>query len=140
MTLKTLINRYAAFAVIAITANLATQRLILQFGESGVHFAKAVGAGTIVGLIIKYTLDKRWIFYNSETGVRNHRRKLFLYAAMVMVTTVTFWGSETVFWLVWQTSMMREIGAIAGLSIGYAVKYNLDWRFVFVDQQLMVSI
>jgi putative flippase GtrA len=59
---------------------------------------------------------------------------------MGLVTTVTFWGSETVFWLVWQTSMMCEIGAIVGLSIGYAVKYNLDRRFVFVDQQLMVSI
>jgi putative flippase GtrA len=140
LTLKTLIYRYAAFAVIAITANLATQRLILQFGDSGVHFAKALGAATIVGLLIKYTLDKRWIFYDLETDVRNHKQKFFLYAAMGLVTTVTFWGSETVFWLVWQTSMMCEIGAIVGLSIGYAVKYNLDRRFVFVDQQLMVSI
>ena len=48
MTLQTLILRYAAFAVVATIANLATQRLVLQFGDTGGYFAAAVGAGTIV--------------------------------------------------------------------------------------------
>ena len=26
---------------------------------------------------------------------------------------------------------MREIGAILGLTVGYVIKYNLDYRFVF---------
>ena len=57
MTLQTLILRYAAFAVVATVANLATQRAVLQSGDTGIHFAAAVGAGTIVGLVIKYILD-----------------------------------------------------------------------------------
>ena len=120
-------------------ANLATQRVVLQFGETGIHFAGAVGAGTVVGLIIKYILDKRWIFYDLGTGVTNHGRKFSLYTAMGLVTTAIFWGMETAFWVIWQTDIMRELGAILGLSVGYVVKYNLDRRFVFVDQHLAAS-
>ena len=139
MTIQVLILRYTAFALVATIANLATQRAVLQFGETGVYFAAAVGAGTIVGLVIKYLLDKRWIFYDVETGVKNHSRKFSFYTAMGLVTTAIFWGTETTFWLIWQTEIMRELGAILGLSVGYIIKYNLDRRFVFTDQQLTVS-
>jgi len=134
--LQTLILRYAAFSVVATIANLATQRVVLQLGGTGVRFAAAVGAGTIVGLITKYVLDRRWIFYDVGTGVKNHSRKFSLYTAMGFVTTVIFWGAETAFWLIWQTDMMRELGAILGLSVGYVMKYNLDRRFVFTDRRL----
>jgi putative flippase GtrA len=136
MTLRTLVLRYAAFAVIATVANLAAQRAVLQFGDTGAYFAAAVGAGTIVGLFIKYLLDKRWIFLDVETGLKSHGRKFSLYMAMGIVTTAIFWGTETSFWLVWRTDLMRELGAVIGLSIGYVVKYNLDRRFVFTDPQL----
>lgn len=136
MTLRTLVLRYAAFAVIATLANLATQRAVLQFGDTGTYFAAAVGAGTIVGLVIKYLLDKRWIFLDVETGMKSHRRKFSLYTAMGIVTTAIFWGTETAFWLIWRTDLMRELGAVIGLGIGYVVKYNLDRRFVFTDRRL----
>lgn len=136
MTFRTLVLRYAAFAVIATVANLAAQRLVLQLGDTGGHFALAVGAGTIVGLVTKYLLDKRWIFLDFETGVKSHGRKFSLYTAMGVVTTAIFWGTETAFWLIWQTDLMRELGAVLGLSVGYVVKYNLDRRFVFTDPRL----
>ncbi len=136
MTIQALILRYAAFAAIATVANLAAQRVVLQFGQTGAYFAAAVGVGTLVGLVIKYLLDKRWIFCDLETGARNHSRKFSLYTAMGIITTAIFWGMETAFWLIWQTDTMRELGAVIGLSIGYIVKYNLDRRFVFTDRQL----
>lgn len=136
MTLRTLILRYSAFAVLATIANLGVQRLVLTQGDSGVMFALAVGAGTLVGLVIKYILDKRWIFYDLGTGVKAHGQKFSLYTAMGLITTAIFWGTETVFWLIWETDLMRELGAVIGLSIGYVVKYNLDRRFVFTDTRL----
>lgn len=139
MTLKMLIVRYAAFAVLATMANLIVQRIVLTFGQSGINFAAAVCAGTIVGLVIKYLLDKRWIFYDADTGVKNYSRKFSLYTAMGMITTGIFWGTETAFWLIWQTDIMRELGAILGLSVGYVVKYNLDRRFVFTDRRLVAA-
>ena len=140
MTLQTIILRYATFAVVATIANLATQRIVLHYGDTGLYFTVAVGAGTIVGLVIKYALDKRWIFYDLETGMKNHSRKFSLYTAMGLITTAIFWGTETLFWLIWQTDLMRELGAILGLSVGYIVKYSLDWRFVFTYRQLAASI
>lgn len=52
-------------------------------------------------------------------------------AAMGLVTTAIFWGTETAFWLLWQTDAMRELGAVLGLTVGYVVKYRLGRRFVF---------
>lgn len=136
MTLRVLILKYAAFAVIATLANLGVQRAVLSFGSDGVSFALAVAAGTIVGLIIKYILDKRWIFYDLDQGLKAHGQKFSLYTAAGLVTTAIFWGTETAFWLIWQTNIMRELGAVIGLSIGYIVKYNLDRRFVFTTSVL----
>ena len=136
MSLTTLVIRYAFFAVIATIANLAVQRVVLSGGDSTLMFMAAVGAGTIVGLVIKYILDKRWIFMDTDTGAAAHGKKFGLYTVMGLVTTAIFWGTETAFWFIWQTDLMREVGAIIGLSIGYVVKYNLDRRFVFTDAAL----
>lgn len=131
MTRASLVLRYAVFAVLATAANLATQRLVLQGSDGAPQFALAVGAGTMTGLVVKYLLDKRWIFRDRDTGLKAHGRKFTLYAAMGLVTTAIFWGAETLFWLVWQTDPMREAGALLGLALGYALKYNLDRRYVF---------
>jgi len=128
-----LILRYGAFAVVAVLVNLATQRavLALEWPEPGPGLAAAIAAGTLTGLVVKYALDKRWIFFDRETGLALHGRKFTLYTAMGIVTTALFWGTETAFWLVWRTDTMREAGAVLGLAVGYAAKYQLDRRFVF---------
>ena len=136
MTLHTLVFRYTFFAILATLANLAAQRAVLWFGDSGTLFALAVGTGTGVGLVLKYFLDKRWIFEDLSSDVKEHGKKFSLYTAMGIFTTAIFWGTETGFWLVWQTDMMRELGAVIGLSIGYVVKYCLDRRFVFTGTRL----
>ena len=50
---------------------------------------------------------------------------------MGISTTIVFWTTESMFWLIWKTEMMREFGAIIGLSIGYILKYRLDRKYVF---------
>jgi putative flippase GtrA len=132
----TLILRYTAFAVIATIANLAAQRAVLALDGSARGFALAVLAGTAVGLVIKYLLDKRWIFYDLSTGARAHGRRFTLYTGMGVVTTLIFWGTETAFWVIWRTDLMREAGAVLGLAVGYVVKYNLDRRYVFTEARL----
>jgi putative flippase GtrA len=136
VTLQALVLRYTLFAILATFANLATQRLVLGSDDSGATFAVAVAAGTLVGLVLKYILDKRWIFQDSSAGIKAHGKKFTLYTFMGLVTTAIFWSTETAFWLIWQSHAMREIGAVIGLSIGYVVKYILDRRFVFTDKQL----
>lgn len=133
MTLQTLVLRYTLFAVLATLANLGAQRLVLLLGEGALMFAIALLFGTGVGLVVKYILDKRWIFFDQSS---DHAKKFTLYAAMGIMTTVIFWGTETAFWLIWQSHSMRELGAVLGLMVGYMVKYQLDRRFVFTDAAL----
>lgn len=134
--MRTLILRYTLFAVVATVANLAMQRLVLSGGNTAGYFVAAVAAGTLMGLVVKYILDKRWIFFDSASGLRAHGRRFSLYTAMGLVTTAIFWGTETAFWLIWKTDAMRELGAVLGLAVGYVVKYNLDKRYVFTSGQV----
>lgn len=128
----TLVALYAGFAVLATLANLAVQRAVLALaGDSAPAFAAAVIAGTGAGLVLKYLLDKRWIFDDRATGLAAHSRKFGLYTVMGLVTTAIFWGLETAAWITFGTDTAREAGAVAGLAIGYVVKYRLDRRFTF---------
>ena len=139
MTLKQLVTRYIFFAVIATVVNLLTQRVVLSVGQNQTLFLSAVVLGTLMGLATKYLLDKRWIFYDARTGLEGEGRKFALYTMMGLATTAIFWSMETVFWVIWETDFMREVGAIIGLAIGYTIKFNLDRRFVFTDSKLGVS-
>jgi putative flippase GtrA len=130
MNAVTIAIRYLVFAVIATISNLLSQRLSLHFlDDLGLIFA--IGIGTIIGLIVKYLLDKRWIFGDLTTGIKAHGERFTLYAVMGVLTTVIFWSAEGIFWWVWKSDFMREVGAVLGLSIGYLVKYYLDRSFVF---------
>lgn len=131
MTLPVLIFRYGLFAVIATLANLGAQRVVLWQMDGGTGLALAIAVGTGVGLVVKYLLDKRWIFMDVSTGARAHGEKFTRYTLTGVFTTAIFWGMETVFWLIWRDDTMRELGAVIGLSIGYVVKFQLDKRFVF---------
>ena len=130
MSKKKLTFLYILFALIATVGNLGAQRISLSlFDELGLTFA--IGMGTLIGLIIKYILDKRWIFGDLTVDISDNSRKFALYSAMGVSTTLIFWASETLFWWIWRSDYMREIGAILGLSIGYFIKYHLDRTFVF---------
>ncbi|MBH68435.1 MAG: polysaccharide biosynthesis protein GtrA [Rhodospirillaceae bacterium] len=130
MIRPTLVILYAVFAVLAIICNLITQRLsIFCVPELGVPFA--VLLGTFTGLLVKYVLDKYWIFHDNSLGLFENGRKFTLYSLMGVFTTTIFWSSEMLFWLLWQTHFMRELGAVLGLGVGYLLKYQLDRSFVF---------
>ena len=127
---STLIMRYTSFAILATLTNLGVQRGVLWLNEN--WFFPAMFAGTGVGLVVKYLLDKKWIFYDIARPARDEARTFIFYSVTGVVTTLIFWGSESAFWLIWQTHTMRELGAVIGLTIGYVLKFNLDRRFVFV--------
>ena len=131
MNPRALVFRYALFAAIATVANLGVQRLILNNTTTPTNLALAILMGTIVGLVVKYMLDKRWIFFDHSTGIRSHSLRFSLYSLNGVFTTAIFWLGEIGFWYVWQSDLMREIGALIGLTIGYVTKYQLDRRFVF---------
>lgn len=126
-----LIVRYGFFAIIATVANLGSQRLMFAIAPSEYSLGLALFFGTGVGLVVKYLLDKRWIFHQVPQAATQETRTFTLYTLTGVATTALFWGMESGAWMIWQSDQAREIGAIVGLGIGYVVKYNLDKRFVF---------
>lgn len=136
MDLLRLSTLYAAFAVLATAANLAAQGAAGDLlgappGGVGAAYWLALAFGTGVGLVVKYALDKRWIFRDRATGLKAHGRRFGLYTVMGLATTAVFWGVQTAFVLIWRSEAALMLGGALGLAIGYVVKYRLDKRFVF---------
>jgi putative flippase GtrA len=131
MTGRTIALRYVAFAGIAIAANLGVQAvtLALYMGEYSGPIAMLVG--TAIGLVVKYLLDKRWIFFARPAGVTKDFGQFFLYSLTGAATTLIFWGIETGFARLSPGGSLRLAGGFVGLTIGYAVKYRLDLHYVF---------
>jgi len=122
---------YAVFAIIATIANIAAQDITIHIYAGVYSILLSVAVGTAAGLVIKYILDKRYIF-RFQTWNTSHNGKVFvLYTFMGIVTTMIFWLFEFGFNHLFQTKEMRYFGGVIGLAIGYVVKYRLDKRFVF---------
>lgn len=126
---------YCLFAAIATVFNLGLQELSTMIYSGYGSLALAIIVGTGAGLVVKYLLDKRYIF-KFQTQNASHDGQVFvLYTAMGLITTVIFWGFEFGFDYYFQSKEMRYLGAVLGLAIGYISKYQLDKKFVFVSKE-----
>ena len=115
MTRNTLIVLYFAFAVISIAVNIGAQAIATAIYSGPNSIPVSILTGTAAGLLCKYILDKTFL----------------LYAATGLITTSIFWATELMFAFAFESDLMRYLGGIVGLTIGYAVKYQLDRRLVF---------
>ena len=122
---------YAIFALIATAANIGAQDIVIRSYNGAFNILASVVFGTGVGLIVKYILDKRYIFRFRARSVAHDTQTFALYTVMGLATTVIFWGFEFGFHHIFETKEMRYLGGVIGLAIGYLTKYHLDKRFVF---------
>ncbi|MFZ5985805.1 MAG: GtrA family protein [Bacillota bacterium] len=127
--------KYALFAAVSTVGNLLTQHMVQIFvlhtfmGRYSIY--PAIFLGTLVGLVIKYTLDKRFIFFYNTKNQAENAGKFLLYSFMGIFTTLIFWFFELLFNSLFEFDLAKYIGAVIGLTIGYVLKYNLDKKFVF---------
>jgi putative flippase GtrA len=134
VTRTRLIVIYAAFAALSIAVNIGSQAIAMAVysGPWAVALSMAFGTGT--GLVCKYVLDKRFVFYHRSRDKKHEAKTFFLYTVMGLATTLVFWGTEAAFHIAFESDTMRYVGGVIGLCIGYVVKYQLDARFVFSQQ------
>lgn len=123
--------RYGIFALIATLANIGSQDLVVRAYAGTHHLLLSVAVGTVVGLVVKYVLDKRYIFHFRARNAAHDGQTFVLYTVMGLATTAIFWGFEFGFHWAFQTKEMRYLGGVIGLAIGYVAKYHLDRRYVF---------
>lgn len=122
---------YVIFAVIATVANIVTQELATQLYTGPGYITFGMLCGTAIGLIIKYILDKQYIFHYQAESQAKDAQVFMVYSLMGVITTLIFWGTEIMFDEIFGNKIMRYTGAVFGLSIGYFIKYHLDRKFVF---------
>ena len=126
--------KYTSFALLATVANLLAQETSIHIYSSEFDVYLGIINGAIVGLLIKYNLDKKYIFIYHPDSTTDDLKKFVMYGFTGVATTIIFWASEISFHLIYKTKTMRYSGATIGLILGYAVKYVLDNRFVFSEQ------
>lgn len=128
---KELLFLYIVFAVIVSITNLSSQRLVLSFLTGNVGYFAALFIGTFIGVVLGYFLDKNWIFKDPVMPYGVIGTQFFWYAMAGAIHTPVFWLIESIFWFIWETDGMREVGAVLGLVIAYTLKYFILRRYVF---------
>ena len=151
--------KYALFAIISTLLNLLFQYFSFFFYAGFASLYVAMFVGTLAGLISKYILDKKYIFYHTPKNKKDDAKKFMLYSLVGVFTTVIFWGTEIGFDALFNSDVMNNtgtvswlnheavkrvttlfgvtgesakyVGAVVGLSIGYVTKYFLDKKYVF---------
>jgi putative flippase GtrA len=131
--------KYILFAVISTLFNLLFQYFSFEFYNGWSSLYVAMFIGTLVGLIVKYVLDKKFIFYHEIKDKKDDAKKFALYSLMGVFATIIFWGTEILFDHLSQNPNAKYIGAIIGLSIGYIIKYFLDKKFVFIHKEEVIQ-
>ena len=80
----------AFLALIATAANIGAQDLSIRLYTDAHAVLLSVAAGTGVGLIVKYVLDKRYIFRFRARNAVHDSCTFVLYTVMGLATTVIF--------------------------------------------------
>jgi len=129
---------YSLFAGLSTVVNIGSQMLSMLI-YSGVYAVEiSIFMGTLAGLPLRYFLEKRYIFSFESKNIKHDGQLFIHYSFMSVFTTAIFWGTEYAFHLIFTIDVMRYIGGVVGLTIGYYIKYQLDKRFVFDDKYTKV--
>ncbi len=128
---------YAVFAAFVTIVNVGSQALVIWLYHGPYAVPLSILVGTVAGLPVKYGLEKRHIFSFESDNLAHDGRMFALYSFMGIFTTALFWGVEWAFHAAFGTPAMRYLGGAIGLSLGYAIKYHLDKRFVFVKRSVV---
>ena len=125
--------KYILFAILAMTVNIFFQYLSFLLIDHKYELYIAILNGTILGMILKYYLDKNFIFYYVKKDF-NNKNIFLLYIFTSIFTTIIFWAIELWFSYYVNITYSEYLGALVGLTLGYSLKYILDKHLVFNNQ------
>jgi len=123
---------YSLFAVSSIVINIGSQMISIAVYAGPFAIELSILVGTIVGLPLRYYLEKIYIFNFSSKNLSHDGQLFLLYSSMGLITTTVFWVTEYAFYLIFDSDMMRYVGGVIGLVIGFFAKYQLDKKYVFI--------
>lgn len=120
---------------VSISINLGIQyiSLLIYSGKFAIYFAMFFG--TISAFIVKFILDKFFVFQFKSESLKQDLSKFILYTALSVITTLIFWITEILFNKLFNYEWAKYVGALLGLILGYTMKYWLDKNFVFISRK-----
>lgn len=123
---------YSLFAVSSIVINIGSQMISIAVYAGPFAIELSILVGTIVGLPLRYYLEKIYIFNLSSKNISHDGQLFLLYSSTGLITTIIFWVTEYAFYLIFDSEVMRYVGGAIGLAIGFFAKYQLDKKYVFI--------
>ena len=129
---------YTLFAVLSTVINISSQMISIWVYNETFAVELSILVGTAMGLPLRYFLEKRYIFAFTSKNLAHDGKLFVFYSAMGVITTLIFWGTEYAFHLIYDTDSMRYAGGIIGLALGFYVKYQLDKKYIFVNDSSAV--
>uniref|UniRef100_A0A7C4Y5V5 GtrA family protein n=1 Tax=candidate division WOR-3 bacterium TaxID=2052148 RepID=A0A7C4Y5V5_UNCW3 len=121
------------FAGVATGLNLLTQFIVKLSLRTHIDlntlFLIQLITGTGVGFVFKFTVDKFFIF--KERTLNRTLKQFIIYTLFAIITTGIFWGTESLFQIIFSFENRELLGGFLGLSIGYTTKFFLDKKWVF---------
>ena len=130
-----LVFLYSLFASFSTAINIGAQMISIRLYSGPYGVEASILVGTAAGLPLRYLLEKRFIFAFQSQNILHNGKLFVLYSSMGVLTTAIFWVVEYLFHLIFASDLMRYVGGVIGLSIGFYVKYQLDKKYVFVSGQ-----
>ena len=89
-----IVARYILFAFFATAVNILSQYISFHIYRGFLDLYLAMSVGTLSGLILKYVLDKKYIFYYKPKNNKLDGVTFSLYSLTGIATTFIFWGFE----------------------------------------------
>ena len=122
---------YILFSIFSLFINIGIQFLSVTIHKGWYSIEISILAGTIIGMPLRYWLEKKYIFFYSSKTIINDGKIFILYGCVSVFTTLIFWSVEYTFHIFFKDEFLRYLGGILGLSFGYFIKYTLDKKIVF---------
>ena len=72
-----LVIKYTLFAIIATFVNIAAQDISIRLYDQAYAVLLSVMVGTVAGLLVKYVLDKKYIFNYQVTKSRPRYKNIY---------------------------------------------------------------
>jgi len=115
---------YSLISLLSISLNLVCQLVLLKIL---LPLYVSICLGTLIGLLVKYLLDARFIFIYKKPSVSNFVKYSFIGGAI----TPIWWVSEYAAYYFFNSNAAALVGGLVGLIFCYYLKYNLDKAYVF---------
>ena len=125
---------YSLFAGLSTVVNINIQMFFILTYRGLYSVEVYIFIGTLVGLLLCYFLEKCYIFSFQSTNIKLNGLLFCFNNFMGVFTTVIFWETEDVFYLIFTSDLMLCLGGVLGLAIGCNIDDQLNNHFVFIDR------